>query len=125
MSGNKLLDTNILIFLSKRTLLLESISTSKDKLFISVITYMEALGYDFKNEEEKLIISKLCKEIEIINLDQEIVDKVITIRRKKKIKLPDAIIGATALIHKLELITVNVQDFIGVGSELTIKNPLK
>lgn len=36
-------------------------------------------------------------------------------------KLPDAIIGATALSHNLKLVTHNVKDFIGIN--LAISDP--
>jgi len=44
-------------------------------------------------------------------LDENIVNYVIETRNKKKIKLPDAIVYATASINDLDLITSNVDDF--------------
>ncbi len=45
MSGNRLLlDTNILIYLSKQELKLEDFASEDDMLYISVITLMEAKG---------------------------------------------------------------------------------
>ncbi|HEY3371135.1 MAG TPA: type II toxin-antitoxin system VapC family toxin [Prolixibacteraceae bacterium] len=123
MNG-KLVDTNILIYLSKRKLEFEQVATSHAKLFISVITYMEVLGYRFENDLEKQTITQLCKYFPIIHLNSEIIEKVISIRQKHKIKLPDAIILATAILEDLELVTANVTDFIGIDSELTISNPL-
>jgi len=58
MNG-KLLDTNILIYLSKREIELKSFSSRETKLYISVITYMEALGFPFVNSNEKSIIEQL------------------------------------------------------------------
>lgn len=63
MNG-KLLDTNILIYLSKREIEIESFSSRDTKLYISVITYMEALGFQFLNSIEKSIIEQLCSNIE-------------------------------------------------------------
>ena len=40
-----------------------------------------------------------------INIDQEIKSITITLRQKYSLKLPDAIICATAMIHKLTLVT--------------------
>jgi predicted nucleic acid-binding protein len=97
MNG-KLVDTNILIYLSKRKLELEKIASPETKLSISVITYMEVLGYRFENDFEKQTIKHLCKHFPIIDLNPEIVEKVISIRQQHKIKLPDAIILATAVV---------------------------
>lgn len=58
--------TIILIYLSKRELELKTFSSRKCKLYISVITYMEALGFPFKNAYEKTIIRQLCNHLEII-----------------------------------------------------------
>ncbi|MBL7803801.1 MAG: hypothetical protein JNL02_08720 [Saprospiraceae bacterium] len=44
------------------------------------------------------------------------------LRRSFKIKLPDAIIAATALVHELDLVTRNREDFSKI-SNLTVLNP--
>ena len=124
MSG-KLVDTNILIYLSKREIEFEQIASSQAKLYISVITYMEVLGYRFETDFEKQTIGQLCKYFPIIHLNSEIIEKVISIRQKHKIKLPDAIILATAIMGDLELITANVADFIHIDQNLKIRNPLR
>ena len=123
MNG-KLVDTNILIYLSKRKLELEKVSSPDVNLYISVITYMEVLGYKFQNRFEKSTIEQLCKYFPVINLNTEIVEKVISIRQQHKIKLPDAIILATAVISKMELITSNIADFIQIEPGLKIYNPM-
>jgi predicted nucleic acid-binding protein len=124
MNGRKLLDTNILIYLSKKEIHLSSFAQPEDELFISVITYMEALGFPFKSKKEEIIINELCENLIIINLDEHIVKEVIQIRRNNKIKLPDAIIAATAVKNQLDLITHNSGDFKSVVSESRIIDPL-
>ena len=123
MNG-KLVDTNIIIYLSKRKLELEKISSPGVILSISVITYMEVLGFKFENNLEKQVIGQLCKYFPVINLNSEIVHKVIAIRQRHKIKLPDAIILATAAVSNMELITANVIDFANIEPELEIFNPM-
>jgi len=91
MNG-KLVDTNILIYLSKRKLELDKVASPEVNLYISVITYMEVLGYKFQNKFEKQTIEQLCKHFPVINLNPKIVEKVILLRQQHKIKLPDAII---------------------------------
>ena len=123
MNG-KLVDTNILIYLSKRRLELEKITAPGVILSISVITYMEVLGFKFENISEKYIIEQLCKYFPVIGLNQEVVDKVIAIRQEHKIKLPDAIILATAIISDMELVTANVADFIHIEPMVKLFNPM-
>lgn len=113
MSGNKkaLLDSNIIIYLSKNMVDVADLLEKYEYLYISIITYMEVLGYKFEKSEEKAIITEIVNTFDIINLDHEIANKVIEIREKNKIKLPDAIILATAQSLKADLITNNIQDF--------------
>jgi predicted nucleic acid-binding protein len=122
MNG-KLVDTNILIYLSKRKLEFDQVASPHAGLSISVITYMEVLGYRFETDFEKQTVEQLCKYFPIIHLNSEIIEKVISIRQKHKIKLPDAIILATALIGDLELVTANMADFIPIDANLKITNP--
>jgi len=100
------------------------IASPKVNLSISVITYMEVLGFKFENYFEKQVIERLCHQFLVIGLNPEIVEKVISIRQQHKIKLPDAIILATALIYKIELVTANVADFIHFAPGLKIINPM-
>ena len=53
-----------------------------------------------------------------------IADIAIEPRRKVSIKLPDAVIAATALLHDLTLVTRNVKDFEKVDG-LRIYNPFE
>ena len=103
---------------------MKKISLKDTRLAISVITYMEVLGFKFENLSEKKTVEQLCKYFPVIDLNQEIVNKVISIRQHHKIKLPDAIILATAIIYKMELITANVSDFIDIDPGLKIVNPM-
>jgi len=114
MNGNKLLDTNILIYLSKDELKLSSVAKQNDNLSISVITFMEALGYNFESAQEEDLMKGLCKNLSVLHLTSEIVDIVIELRKTCKIKLPDAIIAATAIQGNFTLVTRNVNDFIAV-----------
>lgn len=48
-------------------------------------------------------------------LYDDIVNKTISIRKSNKIKLPDAIIAATALVYDLTLISRNTSDFKNIA----------
>ena len=61
--------------------------------------------------------------IERIFLTKEIEKQTILIRKSNKIKLPDAIIAATAIVYNLTLVTRNIDDFKNI-SGLKIFNPL-
>ena len=54
-------------------------------------------------------------------IDQEIAENVIDIRKQYRIKLPDAIIAATAKTDDLCLVTRNIEDFKNI--DIRILNP--
>ena len=121
MNGNNaLLDSNILIYLSKRELSSSSIDRF-DSVFISVISYMEVLGYNFSDEREHDFVNEIVSLFNVRFIDQRIAESVIKIRQKINIKLPDAIIAGTALTDGLCLVTRNIQDF--KNTDCTILNP--
>jgi len=58
----------------------------------------------------------------VIPLTDEIADTVIDIRRKTRVKVPDAIVAATCLTEDLTLITRNEKDFRDIDG-LELYNP--
>ena len=121
MNGNSaLLDSNIIIYLSKREVPL-SFLDQFDSHYISVITYMEVLGYQFRDSKEEEFIREMLEVFSVLFIDQKIADIAIEIRKKRRIKLPDAIIAATAKVLDLCLVTRNIDDFKKV--EIQIANP--
>jgi predicted nucleic acid-binding protein len=88
----------------------------------SIISKIELLGFNQTPAEEqqaRLFLSGL-QELE---LTSDIAEQTIQLRKNYKIKLPDAAIAATALIHQLTLITRNSSDFLRIAG-LNIINPL-
>jgi len=77
---------------------------------LSVITKIEMLGYN-ASDNDAALLSDFIKTSIVLELSNEIVNKTIAIRKKHKIKIPDAIIAATALVYDLTLITHNTNDF--------------
>ena len=126
MSGNRfLLDTNILIYLSKQELKLEDFASEDDELYISVITLMEAKGYQFSSKKEEILIDTLCENLITADLTNHIIETVIRLRKINRIKLPDAIILATAIENNLKLITRNTKDFEVAAPSDIVFNPFK
>src|SRR5204863_4649281 len=48
---------------------------------------------------------------DVIAVDQQIAERAVGLRRSHRIKLPDAIIWATAQTHAMVLVTRNTKDF--------------
>ncbi len=77
---------------------------------ISVMTKIEVLG--FKNGiDTETLLNSFIDDCVVIPLSEETIDKTIEIRKQHKIKTPDAIIAASAMVLNLTLISRNVNDF--------------
>lgn len=53
----------------------------------------------------------ILDSFELLELDQRTCERPVGLRQKHKIKLPDAIVWATAQVHNLLLVTRNTKDF--------------
>jgi predicted nucleic acid-binding protein len=102
-------DTNIIIYLSKKLLNTDDIIKHNEKYAISIVSYMEILGYNFQNKQEEIFIEKMLSYFKIVYIDIDIANEVIKLRKKYKIKLPDAIIVATSSLNNARLITNDIQ----------------
>jgi predicted nucleic acid-binding protein len=113
-----LFDTNILIdYLighNEARLIIEQYENPQ----ISIITKMEVLVGTTEDNEE--IIREFLDNFTVIALNEEIAETAIEIRKNNKIKLPDAIIWATAKYNNSLLITRNTKDFSMHSSDIKI-----
>ena len=72
---------------------------------ISIITKIEALSWRSNIIQEEASVKAFVSSSIIFALSDSVVEKCIDIRRKCKIKTPDAIIAATAIVHDFILLT--------------------
>jgi len=108
MSGNKLLlDTNAVLSVLGSPKIFPALEGKE--IFISFVTELELYSYPaLKTEEEKNIGFFLGKAT-IIDITKDVKAKAILIRKKYKLKLPDAIICASAMSKNLVLVTNDKQ----------------
>lgn len=120
-----LIDSNVLIdYVAERFYLPQLIKL--DDIFdtalnVSVITKIETLGFNAPPQEEKKML-QFFTLANIIALTDDIVQLTIDIRKTVKLKTPDAIIAATALVHNLTLLSRNTADFKNITG-LTVIDP--
>jgi predicted nucleic acid-binding protein len=104
-----LFDTNILIDY------LNAVAEARDELLryeqrsISIITWMEVLIG--ARPEHAAATRGFLNSFDVIALDGSIAESAVAFRQKHRIKLPDAIIWASADVHAMLLVTRNTKDF--------------
>jgi predicted nucleic acid-binding protein len=74
---------------------------------VSVITRLEVLGWPKMTVEAERLAKRFLGGLTVLPLSEAIENTTITLRRTHSIKLPDAIILATAKAHQLPLITLD------------------
>lgn len=128
MGKRYLIDTNAVSkalqgsLLSKGLIFISSVMNEETNY--SVITRMELLSYKPTAPDTESKIQSFIIEGNEFELTEEIIQQTIAIRRSVKIKLPDAIIAATAIVHNLTLLSDNDIDFLRVP-KLKYINPAK
>jgi len=88
---------------------------------ISVITKIEVLRFNPTGDTYQ-ILENFVDSSTVFDLNDLVVNETILICRSHRIKLPDAIIAATAMVYALTLITRNVSDFQNITG-LELLNP--
>jgi len=96
-------------FPEKGLLLLDSILDNECQ--ISFITQIELLAWKNQQESSLLVYKQFIKGSKILYINEIIINQAIEIRKKTNVKLPDAIIAATALCYNFTLISDNDKDF--------------
>lgn len=86
------------------------------------ITEIELLCWKTATEKDLEVLHNFINDALVIELERPIKLKTADIRKQHKIKLPDAIIAAAAIIYDLTLITRNTKDFENISGLLTV-NP--
>lgn len=104
-----LLDTNLLIdYLQGNPRALEEISRYEQPA-ISEITWMEVMvGASPETEDGTRAFLLSFKRIAI---DATVAEQAVKLRKRYRLKLPDAIVWATAQVHSLLFVTRDSKDF--------------
>ncbi len=126
MGENHLIDTNVANYFLNGVLPSQSLPFMRTVfdggVNLSVVTKIELLGWSFPDVSSSSSAEHFVDSSTIYTLTDAVVSQTIALRKAHKIKLPDAIIAATAIVYGLTLISRNDKDFIGIPS-LSYRNP--
>ncbi|MDO4441884.1 MAG: type II toxin-antitoxin system VapC family toxin [Moraxella sp.] len=107
-----LVDSNIIIYhfngMSKAT---EFLNAHQRKLYLSAMSVAEVLSFAPSEKALGMAEQFLNENFIWLDISREIILTTAKIRRQRKIKMPDAIIGATALVHHLAIASRNEKGF--------------
>jgi predicted nucleic acid-binding protein len=104
------LDTNILIDY------LGGVAAAREEVgrfpgaYISTIAWIEVMA-GTKDAADELAVRRFLQHFERVPVDADIAELSFHVRRQHRVKLPDAIIWATAKRKNTLLVTRNVRDF--------------
>jgi toxin FitB len=78
---------------------------------ISVITRIELLSWRTTDTSVKTLVNDFIAQSEVLGLTEPVILQTIRIRRQHRVKLPDVIIAATAIVNGFTLLSTNDSDF--------------
>ena len=103
-----LFDTNIVIDALNGFEVADKEYMRYDSVYISIITWMEVMV----GAKDDTICRQFLRDYFILQtVNNDIAEQAVRLRKQKRIKLPDAIILATARVHDVILVTRNTRDF--------------
>ncbi len=103
------IDTNVLIDY------LRGVRQAADELAlyerpaISLISWMEVMAGT--TDQTEGAVRAFLQTFELLEIDSEVAERAVALRKAGRIKLPDAIIWATAKRHECLLVSRNSRDF--------------
>ncbi len=98
-----LADTNFIIHLNEGNPLVEPFLDYD--FAVSFVSEIELLGAFSISKTKKLQLTAILEDCKIFEMDAQIKQNCIKIRQQYKLRIPDAIIAATAIVYKIPLIT--------------------
>jgi len=120
----KLLDSNILIYATQAQYPSVHAFLEQGPFAFSAITRVEVLGYHRLSDAGLQGYEALLGTMTELAVSSQIIRRAVRVRRASNLRLGDALIAATALVHQLPLVTHNMRDFERIA-ELDLIDPLK
>ena len=119
-----LIDSNIVIYASKPEHAGLRQFIAEHTPAVSAVSYVEVLGYHKLTESERQDLEAFFAAASILPLSDAVLDQAVQLRQHKKMTLGDSLVAATALVHRLTLVTRNTDDFDWIDG-LTLLNPFE
>jgi len=113
MSGERyLLDTNAVVALLRGDQALQQRLGGAEWVGISILSQIEFLVFSDITPQDRHTFRAFSDRVDVVGLDRTdpaLIDRIVNVRQQHRLKLPDAIIAATALERNATLITDDTQ----------------
>jgi len=127
MNGKRfLLDTNALVQVLAGNAALLQLLVDAELIATSIICELEFLAFPNLTDADRDLLSKFLQRIDVVDLlhaDNQLTTTICEIRATKKLKLPDAIIAASAMHTNCTLVTAD-QKLLQTPGLATMSFPL-
>jgi hypothetical protein len=111
MNGKRLLlDTNAIISLLQGNHSLIAQSAEAEWIGISIISQLEFLCFAKISAEDRRTFDQFLQKVNVVSLDAQntaLLEIVVDVRTRYRLKLPDAVIAAAAIFHQAQLVTAD------------------
>jgi tRNA(fMet)-specific endonuclease VapC len=112
MSGKRyLLDTNAVIALLSGNAEVVQLIRGADWVGISIVTQLEFLAFSGLSQEDRDLFIEFSGRVEVVGLvasNTELLNQVVELRLRYRLKLPDAIVMATAVVCGADVVSADV-----------------
>lgn len=88
----------------------------EEEVYLSFISEIELQVWNPPNEDDMVVYRDFVANSDILSINSNIISETIKIRKSHLLKLPDAVIAATAVTYNLILIADNDKDFLKVDA---------
>lgn len=109
-----LIDTNIWLYAAaneKECVVFLDAEADSEWMGYSAISRLELFGYPDLKLEDANRLTELLEGFSEADVNSLVIDRAIKVRKARRIRVPDAIIAATALTYGATLVTRNTDDF--------------
>ena len=104
MNGSYLLDTNVFI-----NAIRHGVKLPLARYSYSVVTELELLSFPELTSEDEAAIGSVLSRMTRIELGNDVRRETIRVRRSTRMKLPDSIISASAIVISATLVTDDIK----------------
>src|SRR5437867_9388427 len=95
-------------------------ATSCEWCGYSAISRLEVFGFPKLTSADERALETLLDQFDEVAITEQVITEGIRIRRLIRMKAPDAIIAASALLNQAAVVTRNVADFKGVPGLIVV-----